>query len=132
MPFFSPDGRWVGFFASGKLQKVSIDGGTPVTLCDAPRGRGADWGPDDSIVFAPDGNTGLSQISAAGGAPRILTTLSGKEASHRAPQILPGGKTVLFTVFTGQQLTSQQSCVVARDGAGTVPRRQWLVGALRA
>ena len=81
MPFFSPDGRWVGFFANGKLQKVSIEGGTPVTLCDAPRGRGADWGPDDSIIFAPDGNTGLSQIAAAGGAPRILTTLNAKRAS---------------------------------------------------
>ena len=76
-------------------------------ICDAQRGRGAAWGPDDSIVFAPDGNTGLSQISAAGGAPRILTTLNDKagELSHRAPQILPGGKTVLFTVFTGEALT---------------------------
>ena len=107
LPFFSPDGRWGGFFASGKLQKVSIDGGRPVTLCDAPRGRGADWGPDDSIIFAPDGNTGLFQVSAAGGVPRILTTLDSKksELSHRAPQILPGGKTVLFTILTGQELT---------------------------
>ena len=106
MPFFAPDGLWVGFFASGKLQKVSVDGGAPVTLCDAPRGRGGDWGPDDSIIFAPDGNTGLSQIAAAGGTPRILTTLNVEkdEVSHRAPQFLPGGKTVLFTVFTGQQL----------------------------
>src|SRR4029077_11151339 len=55
MPFFSPDGRGGGFFGSGKLQKVAIEGGTPITLCDAPRGRGADWGPDDSIIFAPDG-----------------------------------------------------------------------------
>jgi hypothetical protein len=106
-PFFSPDGRWLGFFAGGKLRKVPVEGGAPVTLCDAPRGRGADWGPDNSIIFAPDGNTGLSQIAAAGGVPRPITTLDGKkgELSHRAPQILPGGKTVLFTVFTGQELT---------------------------
>jgi serine/threonine-protein kinase len=106
-PFFSPDGRWLGFFAGGKLRKVPVEGGAPVTLCDAPRGRGADWGPDDSIIFAPDGNTGLSQIAAAGGVPRPITTLDGKkgELSHRAPQILPGGKTVLFTVFTGEELT---------------------------
>ena len=105
-PFFSPDGRWLGFFAGGKLRKVPVEGGAPVTLCDAPHGRGADWGPDNSIIFAPDGNTGLSQIAAAGGVARPITTLDGKkgELSHRAPQILPGGKTVLFTVFTGQEL----------------------------
>ena len=106
-PFFSPDGRWLGFFASGKLRKVSTEEGAPVTLCDAPQGRGADWGPDDSIVFAPEQNAGLLQISAMGGSPRSVTTLSSarSERSHRAPQILPGGKTVLFTVFSGQELT---------------------------
>ena len=128
-PFFSPDGRWVGFFASGKLQKVSIEGGAPVTLCDAPRGRGADWGPDDSIIFAPNGNTGLSQIPAAGGAPRILTTLNAKEGelSHRAPQILPGGKTVLFTVFTGQELTPSNRALslVTGQTQTVVEGRSW-------
>jgi eukaryotic-like serine/threonine-protein kinase len=105
MPFFSPDARWVGFFASGKLQKVSLAGGLPVTLCDAPNGRGADWGSDDSIIFAPDSTTGLFQVSSAGGAPRAVTTLDRTkgEVSHRAPQILPGGKAVLFTVLGGPQ-----------------------------
>jgi serine/threonine-protein kinase len=116
LPFFSPDGLWLGFFASGKLQKVSIEGGTPVILCDAPRGRGADWGPDNSIIFAPDGNTGLSQISAAGGVPRILTTLNGQESSHRAPQILPGGDAVLFTVLTGPQLASSNRVLSLETG----------------
>ena len=50
-PFFSPDGRWVGFFAGAKLQKVAISGGPPVVLCTAPGHRGASWGPDDTIVF---------------------------------------------------------------------------------
>ena len=105
--FFHPMADGWGSLPSGKLRKVPVEGGAPVTLCDAPRGRGADWGPDNSIIFAADGNTGLSQIAAAGGVPRPITTLDAKkgELSHRAPQILPGGKTVLFTVFTGEELT---------------------------
>ena len=129
LPFFSPDGLWIGFFANGKLQKVSIEGGAPVTLADAPRGRGADWGPDDSIIFAPDGNTGLSQIAAAGGTPRVLTTLNTKEGelSHRAPQILPGGKTVLFTVFTGQELTpsTRALSLVTGQTRALIESRSW-------
>jgi hypothetical protein len=82
---------------------VPIDGGAPVALSDAPHGRGGDWGADDSIIFAPDGNTGLSAISVSGGPPRLVTILdkSRGEVSHRAPQILPDGKSVLFTALTG-------------------------------
>lgn len=53
-PFFSPDGRWIAFFSSGKLKKVSVLGGTPVILCDAPLHRGGTWTPDNSIIFAPN------------------------------------------------------------------------------
>src|SRR5262249_3050649 len=52
-PFLSPDGRWVGFFANGKLKKVSLGGGAPIVLCDAPSARGGAWTDDDTIVFAP-------------------------------------------------------------------------------
>src|SRR5262249_45845169 len=52
-PFFSPDGKWVAFFAGGKLKKVSVTGGAPITLCDAPNPRGGTWGDDDGIVFLP-------------------------------------------------------------------------------
>jgi serine/threonine-protein kinase len=52
-PFFSPDGQWVGFFAQGKLKKVSLSGGAPLTLCSAPFSRGASWGPQDTIIFTP-------------------------------------------------------------------------------
>ena len=101
-PFFSPDGQWVGFFADGKLKKVSISGGAPMILCDAPQPRGASWGPNDTIVFAPTSSSGLSQVSAAGGTPQLLTTLDSQEGerSHRWPQLLPDGKAVLFTVAT--------------------------------
>jgi serine/threonine-protein kinase len=102
-PFFSPDGQWIGFFAQGKLKKVSIGGGTAQVLCDAPFGRGGSWSADDTIYFSPTSTSGLSKVSASGGTPQPVTMLDrGKgEVSHRWPQVLPGGKAVLFTVWTG-------------------------------
>lgn len=99
-PFFSPDGHWIGFFAGGKLMKVSIQGGAPASLCYAPIGFGAVWGRDDTITFAPTGGSGLLQVPSGGGTPRAVTRLNSEkgEISHRWPDLLPDGKTVLFTV----------------------------------
>ena len=73
-PFFSPDGRWIAFFADGRLQRVSVDGGTPVSVCDVPIvGRGGTWGPDGTIVFDP-GQSGLMRVASAGGTPELLTS----------------------------------------------------------
>jgi eukaryotic-like serine/threonine-protein kinase len=99
-PFFSPDGQWVGFFAGGKLKKIRLDGGAPVTLCDAPAGRGASWGEDGTIVAALDNRAALSRMSSNGGPVTPATELAAGELTHRWPQILPGGKAVLFTVGT--------------------------------
>jgi len=99
-PFFSPDGQWVGFFAGGKLRKTRVDGGEPVTLCDAPAGRGATWGEDGQIIAALETQRGLSVVPAEGGSIASLTTLAPGEQSHRWPQVLPGGKIVLFTSST--------------------------------
>jgi serine/threonine protein kinase/Tol biopolymer transport system component len=98
-PFFSPDGQWLGFFADGKLKKISAQGGAAVTLCDAPNGRGGSWGDDGTIVFTPDLQVALSKVSSAGGTPQPLTTLDKQagEITQRWPQVLPGGKAVLFT-----------------------------------
>ena len=98
-PFFSPDGQWIGFFAAGKMKKVSVLGGAVVTLCDAPDGRGAAWGEDGYIVAALNSTagTGLSRIAAAGGVPERFTRPAQGEIPHRWPQILPDGKGVLFT-----------------------------------
>ena len=102
-PFFSPDGQWIGFFAQGKLKKVSIHGGVPVTLCDAGLSAGGSWGTDDAIVFAPSRDSGLWRVPAAGGKAQVLTTPDHAkgEYSHRFPQILPGGKAVVFTALNG-------------------------------
>jgi len=100
-PFFSPDGQWIGFFADGKLKRISVQGGAAVTLCDAPNDRGGGWGDDGTIVFAPDIRVPLAKVSSAGGTPQPLTTLD-KQAGEgqRWPQVLLGGKAVLFTSNT--------------------------------
>ncbi len=101
-PFFSPDGEWVGFVTATEMRKVPAAGGTPLTITKVNRSRGASWGADGSIVFAPDPGSGLMRVPAAGGEPTPLTTLNTavKEATHRWPQFLPGDKAVLFTSHT--------------------------------
>ena len=99
-PFFSPDRKWVGFFADGKLKKVPVNGGAALTLGDAVQPRGANWSSQGMIVFAPTGVSVLYQVSDVGGAPQPLTRLEKGEASHRWPEFLPGGKVVLFTAGT--------------------------------
>jgi len=98
-PFFSPDGQWIGFFADEKMRKISVQGGAAVTLSDAPNGRGASWGDDGSIIVTIGQLVGgLSRVPAAGGTPQTITKPEDKgEATHRWPQILPGGQAVLFT-----------------------------------
>jgi serine/threonine-protein kinase len=101
-PFFSPDGQWVGFFADGMLKKVSLTGGAVTTLCQAPNPRGASWGFDGAIIFAPTTNTGLNLVPADGGMPHVLTHLDPErgERTHRWPELLPGGKWILVTTLT--------------------------------
>jgi eukaryotic-like serine/threonine-protein kinase len=101
-PMFSPDGRFLAFFANGELKKVDVAGGAVAKIADAPDSRGGDWGPDGSIVFAPNNDTGLSIVPAAGGAARVLTTpdRARRERTHRWPQVLPGGKAAIYTVGT--------------------------------
>ena len=109
-PFFSPDGQWVAFFADGQLKKVNLGGGAPVTVCEAPVGLGGSWGPRDVIAFAAATGSGLSRVSANGGTPQRLTTLdvAQGEFSHRWPQWLPDGDTVLFTVGTSGSWSDAQ------------------------
>ncbi|MDO8666718.1 MAG: protein kinase, partial [Gemmatimonadales bacterium] len=97
-PFFSPDGRWLGFIVQGKVQKVALAGGPPLTIFTADSGfLGASWGSGDVIVFGT--GTGLRQVPAAGGDPAVLTRLdSTRDRGHAHPEFLPDGKTVLFTV----------------------------------
>ena len=101
-PFFSPDGLWVGFVAAGQLRKVSISGGSPLTITRAFP-LGASWGIDDTIVFTRSIGSGLFRVPAAGGTPEQLTQPDFGEngSSHVWPQHLPGGRHILFDVWEG-------------------------------
>ncbi len=100
-PTFAPDGRSLAFFADRKLKRVPRAGGAAIVVAEiGGNPRGASWGEDGTIVLAPHQNSGLFRVSAAGGTLEPLTRLdeSADEASHRWPQVLPGGTHVLFTV----------------------------------
>ena len=110
-PFVSADGEWVGFVDRGsptRLQKVSIFGGPPVALTEAPSPIfGASWGSDDQILFG--GNRGLFRVSGGGGEPEAVTTLDAEEGEtgHMWPSIIPGTNAVLFTILTGSNNSGQ-------------------------
>jgi serine/threonine-protein kinase len=102
-PFFSPDSQWVGFFANGQLKKVSLGGGALATICPAQAGRGAAWGRDGYIYFAPTNFSSIWRVPDTGGTPAEFTSLIAAEGevSHRWPQVLPDNAGVMFTVWTG-------------------------------
>lgn len=116
-PFFSPDGEWIGFFARGSLQKVSVDGGVPVMLCAARAGAGATWTADNTIWFGGGPGGGIARISASAGSrtigapadtyrpagdPVVIATPEPGSRDLRLgwPDVLPGGRGVLFTSIT--------------------------------
>jgi eukaryotic-like serine/threonine-protein kinase len=104
-PFWSPDSRFIGFFAGGKLKKIEGSGGPPLTLCDAPLGRGATWNQEGVILFSPGPSSALYRVSAAGGEAAQVTTL--KEQSHRWPHFLPDGRHFLY--LAGSPFTPNES-----------------------
>ena len=103
-PFWSPDGKFIGFFADGKLKKVGVSEGRVQVLCDAPNGRGGAWNRDGVIVFTPGGLGGLFRVTSSGGSPVEMTKPDPTiESSHRWPVFLPDGKHFLYLAanFTG-------------------------------
>ncbi|HSP69937.1 MAG TPA: protein kinase [Bryobacteraceae bacterium] len=98
-PFWSPDSRWLGFFAQGKLLKIDVTGGPAITICNVEAGRGGTWNENDVIVFAPKATGGFLRVAAAGGTPVPLTELdtARKEESHRYPWFLPDGRHFLYS-----------------------------------
>ena len=126
-PFFSPDGQWVGFFAGGALKRVPVAGGAVRTITDAPIGFGATWASDNTIVFAPNNASELWRVSADGGRAEAVTRLdpSRGEFSHRWPEILPDGKSVVFTVGTQG---SWDDAVIAIQAIGSSDRHPIVQG----
>jgi serine/threonine protein kinase/Tol biopolymer transport system component len=112
-PFFSPDGQWVAFFADDQLKKVSLDGGEPVSLCRSPNIIGGTWGTNGTIVFNSGFTSGLFSIPAGGGSPKRITIpdAARRERAHLWPQLLPGGKSVLLTIWTGGTLDDSRIAI---------------------
>jgi len=116
-PFFSPDGRWIGFWSGGALKKTSMDGsGAATTICNTPEVFGASWGPDDTIVFARP-TEGLFRVPGAGGTPESLARPDRKkgELKYLLPQFLPDGAAILFTVTHSPLPTWDDTEVVAQS-----------------
>jgi eukaryotic-like serine/threonine-protein kinase len=130
-PVFSPDGRWVGFWSAGALKKVSAGGGPATTICETPAVFGASWGSDDTIVFARPLSEGLWRVPAAGGTAQPLARPDPQkgELNYQLPQVLPGGRVILFTVthtplptwedteIVAQSLATGQRTVLVQGGA---------------
>jgi len=126
-PFFSPDGRWVGFSANGMLQRVSLDGGAALRICETASILSAIWGGDDTIVFASAASpAGLWRVAAGGGPPERITTVdtSANEVQHAYPRRLPNGD-VLFGVITDRgwhlatlSLATKQVRALGQPGSG--------------
>jgi Tol biopolymer transport system component len=95
-PFWSADSRSIGYFASRKLYRIDVGGGSPQELADIPVSRGGTWNADGTIVFGPTDDGPLMRIARPGGEPRAVTHLDPGQTGHRWPQFLPDGRHFLF------------------------------------
>ncbi len=132
-PFFSPDGQWVAFFADGKLKKVSLSGEEPQTICDATReDGGASWSTQGALTLGARGGYGsgvISQISAGDCTPRPLTHLGQGEVVQAWPEILPGGKAVIFA--SGTNSANWANAQIAVEAIGSGERKNLVQGGMQ-
>jgi Tol biopolymer transport system component len=122
-PFWAPDSRHIGFFDGSSLKRVDSSGGLPLTLCEAPNGKGGSWGPDGTIVFAPDSDTPIHAVSQAGGESEPVTTFNDDRSddSHRHPWFLPDGRKFLYLARFPEGNESGQAIMVGSlDGDPSV------------
>lgn len=112
-PFWSPDGRWIGFFANAKLNKIDVRGGPVIPLCDAQNGRGGSWNQEGIILFQRDWNEGLMKVFAGGGVAEAVTELRSDrfDIAHRWPQFLASGRDFLFYLVSTNSASSEHSGV---------------------
>jgi len=110
-PFWSPDSRFVAFFADQKLKKVDVAGAPPLLLCDATNGRSGSWNRDGVILFSPDTTTTIHRVSAGGGAATPVTKLDDArgETTHRWATFLPDGRHFLYMAGTHGRGTKSEA-----------------------
>jgi serine/threonine-protein kinase len=129
-PFFSPDGRSIGFFANGKLVTLSLGGGSPTAIADAVAALGATWTNDGDIIFAGASSPGLATVPERGGRPRILTTADAG-TTHAWPDVLPDGSAAVFTV-TGRDAAQTYAALLTLRASGWVRLIDGVTGARAA
>lgn len=115
IPFFSPDGKSIGFFSDRKLKRIPVTGGAALALADVPDQRGGWWADDDTIVFSPDRRAGtrLMRVAADGRSVAMpLTAAAPHEGLEVWPQVLPGGHAVLYTAGATPGLFNDADLVV--------------------
>jgi len=120
-PFFSPDERWIGFFADGKLKKVLVQGGPPIVIADAPYPGGGAWMADGRIVFAASVAGGLLRVNEGGGAVETLTepSVASGEVRHVYPVATPSGKTLTFIAVTSAVTDAPGRLMLLPAGGGS-------------
>ncbi len=133
-PFFSPDGKWVGFFSEGAVKKVPLSGGPPVVVTRVSDNRGGAWAPDGSLVLSTSGRSGLIGVRSDGSERREITKVDSVqgERTHRWPQVLPDGKTVLFTVGMMDSPDYYEDAEIASVNMETGERKTIMKGASTA
>ena len=130
-PSLSPDGKWVAFFVDGSIRKSSIDG-PATTIGREADNRGIAWSDDGALIFPPQASGPLVRMLADGGEERPITTIGPGERTHRWPDVLPGGKAVLFTIGTLESPDSYDASNIAAELLSTGERRIVIKGAAMA
>jgi len=114
LPFWSPDNRYIGFFANNKLKKIDTNGSSTQTICDSGGSSGGTWNSDGVILFSSQGQP-LRRVAAAGGQPTVALTLEAKAIQHDYPLFLPDGRHFLYCSWDGNP-TSTEFYVGGLDG----------------
>jgi len=139
LPFWSPDGRRIGFFTESKLKTIAATGGRAEILATAPNARGASWNASNVIIFAPEFAGPVFKIPASGGTPEPVTKIdpARKESGHRFPVFLPDGvhflyatlpgKAGKFDIFAGSLADDSRVLVGAMESAPVYAEPGWLL-----
>ncbi len=127
-PFFSPDSKWLGFWANGSIWKMRVDGTQHEPICDAPNQlRGASWGDDNRIVFTDGADGALRRVRADGGTPTVLTSPTADVRMYYFPHVLPGSKAAFVMLLTKDPKTIglvslETGAILHTLFAGSTPR----------
>ena len=129
-PFWSPDGRSLGYFTDTRLMRAELSGGLPISVCPAVNGRGGSWSRDGEIIFAPDFQVGIHRVPASGGTPVAVTALdTTMHSTHRWPVVMPDGEHFVYVAAHHDVGLSELYGVYFASIDGSVNKRLFTSGA---